>query len=131
MAKGSGLARWLGAALLVSAATMPIQHTDAQERGQARSMVISRYGIVAAESPLAAQAGVEILERGGNAVDAAIAANAMMGVIAPMSNGIGGDLFAMVYDAKTGKLYGLNASGWSPAGLTAEHLRKKGFQEMP
>src|SRR5260370_30086285 len=109
MAKSSGLARWLGAALLVSAAMMPIQHTEAQERGQARSMVVSRYGIVAAESPLAAQAGVEILERGGNRVDAAIPANAMMGVLGPVSHGIGGDLFAMVFDAQYGRLYGAKA----------------------
>src|SRR5580700_11995278 len=103
----------------------------AQDRNQGRSMVISRYGIVAAESPLASQAGVQILERGGDAVDAAVAANAMMGLVAPMSNGIGGDLFAIVYDAKTGKLYGLNASGWAPAGLTVEFLRNQGFQDMP
>jgi gamma-glutamyltranspeptidase/glutathione hydrolase len=104
---------------------------DAQDRGQARSMVISRGGIVAAESPLAAQAGVRILERGGNAVDAAIATNAMMGVVSPMMNGIGGDLFAIVYDAKANKLYGLNASGWAPKGLTIEYLRKQGLREMP
>jgi len=103
----------------------------AQDRNQGRSMVISRNGIVAAESPLAAQAGVQMLERGGNAVDAAVAANAMMGLVAPMSNGIGGDLFAIVYDAKSGKLYGLNASGWAPAGLTIEFLKKQGFQDMP
>src|SRR5579864_7410088 len=103
----------------------------AQDRNQGRSMVISRNGIVAAESPLAAQAGVQMLERGGNAVDAAVAANAMMGLVAPMSNGIGGDLFAIVYDAKSGKLYGLNASGWAPAGLTIEFLRNQGFQDMP
>lgn len=103
----------------------------AQDRGQGRSMVISRYGIVAAESPLAAQAGAQILERGGTAVDAAVAANAAMGVVAPMSNGIGGDLFAMIYDAKTGKLYGLNASGWAPAALSAETLKKQGMREMP
>src|SRR5579864_6108477 len=103
----------------------------AQDRGQGRSMVISRGGIVAAESPLAAQAGVRMLERGGNAVDAAIAANAMMGVVEPMMNGIGGDLFAIVYDAKANKLYGLNASGWAPKGLTIEHLRGKGLREMP
>src|SRR5580704_13764604 len=103
----------------------------AQDRNQGRSMVISRNGIVAAESPLASQAGVQMLERGGNAVDAAVAANAMMGLVAPMSNGIGGDLFAIVYDAKTGKLYGLNASGWAPAGLTIEFLRNQGFQDMP
>ena len=92
----------------------------AQDRSQARSMVISQQGIVAAESPLAAQAGVRILEQGGNAVDAAIATNAMMGVVSPMMNGIGGDLFAIVYDAKANKLYGLNASGWAPKALTPE-----------
>jgi gamma-glutamyltranspeptidase / glutathione hydrolase len=103
----------------------------AQDRAQARSMVISKNGIVAAESPLAAQAGVRILESGGNAVDAAIASNAMMGVIEPMMNGIGGDLFAIVYDAKANKLYGLNASGWAPKGLTIEFLQKQGLREMP
>ena len=103
----------------------------AQDRGQARSMVISRGGIVAAESPLAAQAGVRILERGGNAVDAAIATNAMMGVVEPMMNGIGGDLFAIVYDAKANKLYGLNSSGSAPAGLTIDFLHNQGLRDMP
>jgi gamma-glutamyltranspeptidase/glutathione hydrolase len=119
---------------------MTESHLDAQhqaapqapiERAQARSMVITQDGIVAAESPLAAQAGVEMLKRGGNAVDAAIAANAVMGVVAPMSNGIGGDLFVIYYDAKSGKLYGLNASGSAPAALNAQLLRDKGFREMP
>jgi len=104
---------------------------DAQDRSQMRSMVISQNGIVAAESPLAAQAGVRILESGGNAVDAAIATNAMMGVVAPMMNGIGGDLFAIVYDAKANKLYGLNASGWAPKSLTIDLLHKQGLREMP
>jgi len=103
----------------------------AQERTQGRSMVISRGGIVAAESPLAAQAGVRILERGGNAVDVAIATNAVMGLVEPMMNGIGGDLFAIVYDAKGNKLYGMNASGWAPKGLTIEFLQKQGVREMP
>jgi len=94
-------------------------------------MVISQNGIVAAESPLAAQAGVRILESGGNAVDAAIATNAMMGVVSPMMNGIGGDLFAIVYDAKANKLYGLNASGWAPKALTIDALHKQGLREMP
>jgi gamma-glutamyltranspeptidase / glutathione hydrolase len=107
------------------------QRVDAQDRSQGRSMVISRGGIVAAESPLAAQAGVRILERGGNAVDAAIATNAMMGVVEPMMNGIGGDLFVIVYDAKANKLYGLNASGWAPKGLTIEYLQKQGIRSMP
>lgn len=94
-------------------------------------MVVSQNGIVAAESPLAAQAGVRILEAGGNAVDAAIATNAMMGVVSPMMNGIGGDLFAIVYDAKANKLYGLNASGWAPKALTIDALHKQGLREMP
>ena len=102
-----------------------------QDRSQTRSMVISRYGIVAAESPLAAQAGARMLENGGNAVDAAIATNAVMGVVSPMMNGIGGDLFAIVYDAKAKTLYGLNASGWAPKGLTIEFLQKQGLREMP
>jgi gamma-glutamyltranspeptidase/glutathione hydrolase len=110
---------------------MPISVLHAQDRSQARSMVISRNGIVAAESPLAAQAGVRILERGGNAVDAAIAANAAMGVVAPMMNGIGGDLFVIVYDVKANKLYGLNASGWAPKDLTIEFLHKRGLRDMP
>lgn len=104
---------------------------DGQDRSQTRSMVISKGGIVASESPLASQAGVRILERGGNAVDAAIATNAMMGVVEPMMNGIGGDLFAIVYDAKANKLYGLNASGWAPKGLTIEYLHKLGLKDMP
>ena len=122
------------ALILAYVLTMSIIGTPgifAQDRGQGRSMVISRSGIVAAESPLAAQAGVRMLERGGNAVDAAIATNAMTGVVEPMMNGIGGDLFAIVYDAKANKLYGLNASGWAPKGLTIEFLRKQGIREMP
>ena len=83
-----------------------------------RSKVATKYGIVAASHPLAARAGVQILERGGNAVDAAIATNAVMGLVEPHNNGIGGDLFAIFYEAKTGKLYGLNAGGWAPTGLT-------------
>jgi gamma-glutamyltranspeptidase/glutathione hydrolase len=103
----------------------------AQDRSQNRSMVVSRNGIVASESPLASQAGVRILEAGGNAVDAAIATNAMMGVLEPMMNGIGGDLFAIVYDAKANKLYGLNASGWAPKDLTIDFLHKQGLRDMP
>jgi gamma-glutamyltranspeptidase / glutathione hydrolase len=116
---------------LFAAMTITTIGAKAQDRSQGRSMVISRGGIVAAESPLAAQAGVRILERGGNAVDAAIAANAMMGVVEPMMNGIGGDLFVIVYDAKANKLYGLNASGWAPKGLTIEYLQKQGIRSMP
>jgi gamma-glutamyltranspeptidase / glutathione hydrolase len=117
--------------LIAVAIPMGVPVCDAQDRSQGRSMVISRGGIVAAESPLAAQAGARILERGGNAVDAAIATNAMMGVVEPMMNGIGGDLFAIVYDVKANKLYGLNASGWAPKGLTIEYLQKQGIRSMP
>src|SRR3989442_487313 len=113
------------------AMTIAAQSVDAQDRSQGRSMVISRNGIVAAEAAVAAQAGARILERGGNAVDAAIAANAMMGVVEPMMNGIGGDLFAIVYDARANKLYGINASGWAPKGLTIEYLQKQGIRSMP
>ena len=84
----------------------------AKDGTQGRSMVVARKGIVAAESPLAAQAGATILAHGGNAIDAAVAANAVMGVVEPMMNGIGGDLFALVYDAKSGKVYvGSGSSG--------------------
>jgi len=122
---------WVCAALVLSVTVLGEGSANAQDRGQTRSMVVSKYGIVAAESPLAAQAGVRILESGGNAVDAAIATNAMMGVVEPMMNGIGGDLFAIVYDARANKLYGLNASGWAPKGLTIEFLQKQGMKEMP
>ena len=110
---------------------MPLPTVRAQDRTQARSMVVTRHGIVAAESPLGAQSGATILAQGGNAVDAAVAANAVMGVVEPMMNGMGGDLFAIVYDAKTQKLYGLNASGWAPAKLSVEFLKSKGITEMP
>ncbi len=129
---GGRISRRLGVwGYVLTLTMMATQVIFAQDRGQGRSMVISRGGIVAAESPLAAQAGVRMLERGGNAVDAAIATNAMMGVVEPMMNGIGGDLFAIVYDAKANKLYGLNASGWAPKGLTIELLHKQGLREMP
>jgi gamma-glutamyltranspeptidase/glutathione hydrolase len=96
-----------------------------------RSKIATTYGIVAASQPLAARAGVQILERGGNAVDAAIAANAVIGVVEPEMNGIGGDLFAIVYDAKTETLVGMNASGWAPEALTPAFLRSRGIAEMP
>jgi len=101
------------------------------DRAQGRSMVLSTGGIAASEHPLASQAGASILARGGNAVDAAIAVNAVMGVVAPMMNGVGGDLFAIVYDASSGELHGLNASGWSPAALTIDRLRRSGVTMMP
>jgi len=95
-----------------------------------RSRVATRLGIVAASQPLAAQAGARILERGGHAVDAAIAANAVMGVVEPEMNGIGGDLFVMIAESN-GAIHGLNAGGWAASGLTSGVLKSKGFAEMP
>lgn len=94
-------------------------------------MVITRQGIVATSQTLASQAGAQVLARGGSAVDAAIAANAVLSVVEPMSNGIGGDLFALYWDAKSGAVSGLNASGWAPKGMSIEFLKSKGFSAMP
>jgi len=117
--------------ILIAMPTHAQSYTSHGDRSQARSMVITRLGIVATSQTLASQAGAQILARGGDAVDAAIAANAAMGVVEPMNNGIGGDLFAIRYDAKTGKLTGINASGWAPEKLTLDLLKKKGFTHMP
>ncbi len=111
--------------LLAFASLTFAQEENAAGRDQARSMVISKFGIVAASQTLASQAGAKVLEEGGNAIDAAIAANAVLGVTESAMNGMGGDLFAIIYEAKTGKLYGLNSSGWAPKALTAEALRSK------
>ncbi len=94
-------------------------------------MVISDRGIVATSQTLASQAGAQVLARGGSAMDAAIAANAVLGVVEPESCGIGGDLFAIYQDAKTGKLTAINASGWAPTGLTIDFLKSKGITRMP
>jgi gamma-glutamyltranspeptidase / glutathione hydrolase len=101
------------------------------DRTAGRSVVMTTGGVAASEHPLASQAAVSILSRGGNAVDAAIAANAVMGVVAPMMNGIGGDLFAMVHEAASGKLHGINGSGWAPEALTIDGLRATGTASMP
>jgi gamma-glutamyltranspeptidase/glutathione hydrolase len=89
------------------------------------------HGMVAASHPLAAQVGLDVLRKGGNAVDAAIATDAALGLMEPMSCGIGGDLYAIVWDAKTGKLYGLNASGRSPYRATRQFFADKGLHEIP
>jgi gamma-glutamyltranspeptidase/glutathione hydrolase len=90
-----------------------------------RSVVATKLGIVATSQPLASAVGAQILAEGGNAIDAAIAANAMLGLTEPMMSGIGGDLFAIIYEARTGRVYGLNASGWAGTGMTAELVRSK------
>jgi gamma-glutamyltranspeptidase/glutathione hydrolase len=116
-------------ALILLALTMTTLR--AEDRWQARSMTISQRGIVATSQTLASQAGAQILARGGNAVDAAIAANAVLGVVEPMMNGMGGDLFAIVRDPKSGRLTGINASGWAPKALTVDLLRSRGHSMMP
>jgi gamma-glutamyltranspeptidase/glutathione hydrolase len=117
------------AALFLHSVLVPAQQFSSVP-GQGRSMVVSKFGIVSAPQFLASQAGAHILEEGGNAIDAAIAANAVMGVVQPYVNGIGGDLFMVYYEAKTGKVYGLNSSGWTPKALTIEALKAKGVTEI-
>ena len=96
-----------------------------------RSNVIAGNGLVATSQPLAAQAGLSILQAGGNAIDAAIATVATLCVVEPCSTGVGGDAFALIWSAKEGKLFGLNASGPSPAGLTANWIREQGHTTVP
>ena len=96
-----------------------------------RSEVIAQNGMVCSSQPLATQVGLDILKAGGNAVDAAIAVNAMLGLVEPTGCGIGGDLFAIVWDAEEGKLYGLNASGRSPKSLDIEYFREQGMEKIP
>jgi gamma-glutamyltranspeptidase/glutathione hydrolase len=96
-----------------------------------RSVVLAQNGMVATSHPLATQIGLDILKNGGNAIDAAIAANAALGLMEPTGCGIGGDLFAIVWDGKTKKLYGLNASGRSPKSLSLEYFEEKGMEKIP
>jgi len=101
------------------------------ENFTSRSEVIAAHGMVASSHPLATQIGLEILKQGGSAVDAAIAVNAALGLMEPTGNGIGGDLFAIVWDAKTRKLYGLNASGPAPEKLSLEYFQNNNLSEYP
>ncbi len=96
-----------------------------------RSEVLAPHGMVASSHPLATQIGLDILKAGGNAIDAAIAVNAALGLMEPTGSGIGGDLFAIVWSARDKKLYGLNASGRSPAKLTLDYFRKTGLKKIP
>ena len=96
-----------------------------------RSEVIAQNGMVATSHPLATQIGVEVLKKGGNAIDAAIAVNAALGLMEPTGCGVGGDLFAIIWDPKTKKLYGLNASGPAPMDLTLEDFQQQGFESIP
>ncbi|MFW5773577.1 MAG: gamma-glutamyltransferase [Tangfeifania sp.] len=96
-----------------------------------RSEVIAQHGMAATSQPLATQAALDVLKSGGNAIDAAIAANAVLGLVEPTGNGIGGDLFAIVWDAETQQLYGLNASGRSPHNLTLQYFKENGYENIP
>src|SRR5690606_7501676 len=102
-----------------------------RQRFATRSVVLAKNGMVATSQPLATGIGVDVLKRGGSAVDAAIAANAALGVMEPTGCGIGGDLFAIVHDAASGELFGLNASGRSPQSLTLDALKGLGLASIP
>lgn len=122
--------------LLILVAICLVIMGNAQDRitGKAfatRSEVIGQHGMIATSHPLATQIGIEILKKGGTAVDAAIAANAALGLMEPTGCGIGGDIFAIVWDAETQKLYGLNGSGRSPKNMTLADLKEKGLSSMP
>ena len=113
-----------------------IQNSLAQDRVTGknfatRSEVIAQNGMVCTSQPLATQVGLDILKKGGSAIDAAIAANATLGLMEPTGCGIGGDLFAIIWDAKTQKLYGINASGRSPKNLTLDYFKKEGMEKIP
>ncbi|MGN6801077.1 MAG: gamma-glutamyltransferase, partial [Ginsengibacter sp.] len=116
---------------LSSFSTIVAQDRLTGETFATRSVVMATHGMACTSHPLASEAAIDVLKKGGTAVDAAIAANAVLGVTDPEMNGIGGDLFAIMYDAKTKKLYGLNASGRSPYALTLEMLKKNGAQHIP
>ncbi|MEL6973405.1 MAG: gamma-glutamyltransferase [Bacteroidota bacterium] len=117
--------------LLVSCSLLTGQDRITGELFATRSEVIAQHGMAATSQPLATQVALDILKAGGNAIDAAIAANAVLGLVEPTGNGIGGDLFAIVWDAETEQLYGLNASGRSPASLTLEYFKENGYTSIP
>src|SRR5512136_883404 len=96
-----------------------------------RSEVLAQNGMAATSQPLATQVALDILKKGGNAIDAAIAANAVLGVVEPTGCGVGGDLFAIIWSAEKEKLYGLNASGRSPRSLKLEYFKNNGYDFIP
>jgi gamma-glutamyltranspeptidase/glutathione hydrolase len=110
---------------------LPAERPTGQPGKAGRSVTVAQNGMVATSHPVAAQVGLEVLKNGGNAVDAAIATSAAMGLMEPTSCGIGGDLYAIVWDAKTQRLYGLNASGRAPGKATLAYFKEKGYKEIP
>jgi gamma-glutamyltranspeptidase/glutathione hydrolase len=127
------IAARLIAAFICIAFALPVAGADrlTGKSFATRSEVIARNGMAATSQPLATQIALDVLKQGGTAVDAAIAADALLGLVEPTGAGMGGDLFAIVWDAKTQKLYGLNTSGRSPHTLTLEHFRSKGLKTIP
>ncbi len=121
----------LAACLAVAAAPASAADRVTGAAFATRSEVLARHGMVATSHPLATQVGLDVLKRGGTAVDAAIAANAALGLMEPTGNGIGGDLFAIVWDAKTKKLHGYNGSGRSPKALTLQWFKDNGHTKIP
>ena len=122
--------------LLLAISTFSFLSLSAQDRVngatfQTRSPVLAEHGMVCTSHPLASQIGLDILKQGGNAIDAAIAANAALGLMEPTGCGVGGDLFAIVWDAKTQKLYGLNGSGRSPKSMSLDTLKAMGLEKIP
>ena len=117
--------------LLLSSPYAIAQDRITGESFATRSVVLGQNGMVATSHPLATQIGLDVLKDGGNAIDAAIAANAALGLMEPTGCGIGGDLFAIVWDGKTKKLYGLNASGRSPQKLTLDYFEEQGMEKIP
>ena len=117
--------------LLTIAATTKAQDRLTGQTFTTRSEVLATNGMAATSQPLATQAALDILKKGGSAMDAAIAANAVLGLVEPASCGIGGDIFAIVWDAKTAKLYGFNGSGRSPKSLDIDYFQEKGIKRIP
>lgn len=110
---------------------MQAQHRPTGRSFATRSEAVARNGMAATSQPLATEVALDILKRGGNAIDAAIASNALLGLVEPTGSGIGGDLFAIVWHTETGRLHGLNASGRSPKSLTLEEFRRRGLTSIP
>jgi gamma-glutamyltranspeptidase/glutathione hydrolase len=135
--EGFAMRKYILVGLLIVSAYFVASGSPAGDRQPAaafrsgRSVVMAPHGMVATGQPLAAQVGLEVLRQGGNAVDAAIATDAALGLMEPMSCGIGGDLYAIVWDARTRKLYGINASGRSPYRATREFFAERGLKEIP
>src|SRR5512133_3564925 len=120
--------------LLIALCSMALSNAQDRITGRpfaTRSEVIAQHGMACTSQPLATQAAIDILKAGGSAIDAAIAADAILGLMEPTGSGMGGDLFAIIWDAQTKKLYGLNASGRSPKSLTREILLSKGLKSIP